>query len=576
MALDFNKLSQEARRDLYDGFHDHARFCRECLSVQNKIGKIVPMVQGPAQKRLSEIVKRCQEQHKPVRIVLLKARQIWGTVGTASEFFRGTGFKAGQHTAVIAQDEEAVGNIYQHYKRFQETYKPFGGWFKLPDARVLSDTIEYENGSWIKIRTSRSLTFGRSYTLRRVHFSEFAFYQNPRAVLLAVLNAVPDDPDTMVVIESTANGVGDEFHRICQEAMDPARKSEWQFMFFAWWEHPEYTSHVSDPYQFEQSLTADERDMMRLYNLTLGQLAWRRWAIVNKCGRDVAKFRQEYPACPEEAFQSSGRPRFSLAHIARMPIIRDAVKGNLEEQIYGGTHRIVFVPDDDGIVTIFRKPEQGRSYSIGADSAEGIDVNEGGGTPDPDFSVASVRDRDTGDQVAGLRARIEPAEFGRCLVLLARYYNQAVMVPEANGPGIATIDSVLNNGYPSGHIFHRNQEPDDDPPQRAEKIGWKTTIVTRPQLISWYDDAIKQFAIYIRDPILAQECRTFVIKPNGKAEHQKGCHDDYVIADALSVVGITHMPRPSPPKNEQPPPSVAKYGRPAEDSDRRGTIVRLR
>ena len=161
-------------------------------------------------------------------------------------------------------------------------------------------------------------------------------------------------------------------------------------------------------------------------------------------------------------------------------------------------------------------------------------------------------------------------------MLLARYYNQAVMVPEANGPGIATIDSVLNNGYPSGHIFHRNQEPDDDPPQRAEKIGWKTTIVTRPQLISWYDDAIKQFAIYIRDPILAQECRTFVIKPNGKAEHQKGCHDDYVIADALSVVGITHMPRPSPPKNEQPPPRVAKYGRPAEDSDRRGTIVRLR
>jgi len=54
-------------------------------------------------------------------------------------------------------------------------------------------------------------------------------------------------------------------------------------------------------------------------------------------------------------------------------------------------------------------------------------------------------------------------------------------------------------------------------------------------------------SIYIRDPTVAQEARTFVIKPNGKAEHQKGCHDDCVLADALTVVGIMQMPKPKAP-----------------------------
>jgi hypothetical protein len=118
-------------------------------------------------------------------------------------------------------------------------------------------------------------------------------------------------------------------------------------------------------------------------------------------------------------------------------------------------------------------------------------------------------------------------------------------------------------------------QPDQDPTERADRIGWKTTTVTRPQLLSWYDAAIRELSIYIRDPIVAQEARTFVIKPNGRAEHQKGCHDDCVFADALTVVGIAQMPKPRAPVDAPAPARVMRYGQRGE-SESRGRSVRLR
>ncbi len=560
--------------DLYFGFQDHSRFCRESLSVQDKLGQLVTMEEGPAQKKITAIVKRCQEKRKPVRIINPKARQVWASVGYASHFFHGTPFLAGQHTLVLANDEKTALNLFSHYQRFQDNYRPFGGAIKLPEVTKNNSTeIEWANESWIQCHTTRTLTIGRSFTLRRVHFSEAAYYADLKKTMAGVMAAVPDDPDTMVVIESTCNGVGNEFHRLCLQAAEG--KSEWELFFFAWWEHPEYTRPLRDPGAFQNTLTGEEREMMRQYNLTLEQLHWRRWAIANKLGGDATLFKQEYPSNFEEAFLSSGRPRFSHAHINRMPLVHDALLGGLEEQVYAGSKRIVFLPRENGELKIFRKPDPAKTYVIGTDTCEGIDANEGEGEADPDYGVSIVRERETGDQAATLRARIEPAEHGRYLALLGRYYNMACQVPEVNNTGIATLDALLAADYPPGLIYHRiARSPDDDPKERPDKIGWKTTKVTRPQLISWYDAAIRELSIYIRDPVVAQEGRTFVIKPNGRAEHQKGCHDDCVIADALSVVGIMQMPKPKAPVDIARP-QVTKYGQPVESPDSRGKRVRL-
>jgi hypothetical protein len=563
----------KAPEDLYRGFQDHEEFCRRSLSVLDKRGHTVPMILGPAQRKLNDIVTRCQERRKAVRIIVPKARQVWVSVGVAAHFFHGTPFLAGQHALVLAQLDQTALALFKHYQKFAETYRPFAELVRLPDEKKNNTgEIEWVNDSWIQCHTTRTLSVGRGMQLRRVHFSEAAYYADLKTSLAAIMAAVPDDPDTMVVVESTANGVSNEFHRMC---LASARgDSDWELMFFGWWEHPEYTRPLENPGRFQASLSDEEREMMRQFNLQLEQLHWRRWCIANNLNGDATMFKQEYPATFEEAFQASGRPRFSLKHVAKMPLIHDSPVGGLEEQMYGGTPRLLFLPRERGELKLIRKPDPARSYIIGADSAEGIDANEGDGDADPDFSVAVVRDRETGDQWATLRERIEPAEFGRLLALLGRYFFMASIVPESNNTGIATIDALLAAQYPPGLIYHRLKNPDDDPKEQAEKIGWKTTQVTRPQLISWYDAAIREMSIFIRDPIVAAEANTFVIKPSGKPQAQKGCHDDCVIADALTVVGIMQMPKPKP-RGEPMRPEVRKYGRLGE-SGSRGRIVRVR
>ncbi|HEY6169782.1 MAG TPA: hypothetical protein VI454_17215 [Verrucomicrobiae bacterium] len=570
----FGPLRIDDPNAVHRSFSDHERYCHESLRVQNKLGVMVPMQLGPAQKKLNAIVERCREKGKPVRIVAPKARQVWISVGVAAQFFQGTAALAGQHTLVLANDEATALNLFQHYQRFADHYRPFGGAFKLPAVlRNTKTEIEWTNGSWIKAHTTRTLSIGRSFTLRRVHFSEAAYYSDLKTTMTAVMAAVPADKDTMVVVESTPNGIGNEFHRLCLSAYEG--RSEWELLFIAWWENPEYSRPLADPGKFQATLSREEIEMMRQYGLQLEQLHWRRWAIANICNGDAELFKQEYPGNFHEGFLASGRPRFSLAAIQRMPLVHDAVQGGLEETVYAGSPRIHFMPRERGELTLFRKPDPAKTYVIGADSAEGIDTNEGEGEADPDYSVAIVRERESGDQAATLRGRIEPAEFGRYIALLGRWYNNACLIPEANNTGIATIDALLIAGYPPSLIYHRMREPDDDPKVRADKIGWKTTTVTRPQLISWYDNAIREMSIYIRDPQVASEAQTFVIKPNGKAEAQKGCHDDCVIADALTVIAMMQMPKPKAPADALPKPQLSRYGRSVE-SDSRGERLRLR
>jgi hypothetical protein len=529
---------------IYEGFHNDETFARESLTVLDKAGHLVPMELGPAQKKLHALIQRQRELGKPVRIIALKARQVWISTYVAGRFYRDTVHKPGQHTLVLAQDEVTAGNVYQYYSRFHEHYRPFHGLIGAPKRTTdRTDQLDFANDSWIKFHTAKTATIGRSFSLRRVHFSEFAFYGDlARTLMGAVTSAMPGDADTEAIVESTANGVGNEFHIMWQRAV--SGESEWIPYFFGWQEHPEYVLALDVPRDaFERSLTPAERDLRQSYNLTLEQLAWRRRKIHTDLNGDEDLFRQEYPSNPEEAFLTSGRPRFDHASISRMPVVREAIEGGLEMLDLAGTKKLVFTPRDKGDIAMYRRPQENREYIVAADVSEGIDVNNGKGKADPDWSVAHVFDRDTGEQVARYRARATPAEFGWQLYMLGIYYHWAGIIPEANGPGLAAIDSLLAKGYPPAFVYHRIQAPDQDPGMRSDLIGFKTTLVTRPQMISLLDEALRQMSILIHDPLTLSELRTFVIKPNGRAEHQFGCHDDLVIALALACVGIAEMPR---------------------------------
>ena len=110
---------------------------------------------------------------------------------------------------------------------------------------------------------------------------------------------------------------------------------------------------------------------------------------------------------------------------------------------------------------------------------------------------------------------------------------------------------------------------------RSDKIGWNTDQVSRQQLISGLDEAIRQNSIWVHDPTTIQELQWFVINPRGRPEAQAGCHDDCVMALALAVVVMARMPRPLR-LTDSPAPRIGFYGKAAPQSANRGTRVRLR
>lgn len=564
----------EAYVRAYEDFHDHRQFAESTLRVREKSGILIPYRFAPSQTKFNASIDRQVAAGKPVRQVWLKSRQVYGSTTVAARFFQDLAFRTGRHARVIAHETEAAGDIFDYYKTFCDSYEPFRG--LIAASKLVSDTqrwLKWANDSWARIMTAGNIRSGRSATVQHWHCSEMAFWPNATQIFRGIQGSVPSSPDTAVIVESTANGLGNEFHQLCLLAM--SGDSEWGFVFFGWHEHPEYVRRFeSDAQQLalECSLTQEERALAERYSLSLEQLHWRRNKIATDFKGDVDGFRQEFPADPEEAFISSGRPRFSLADLRAMPVVAAPEAGELVERQIGPQRFLAFEPRERGALTVYRRPDRGRAYAIGADTSEGIDAVSGRGSSDPDYSVACVLDVSTGEQVAKFRARVHPTEFGRTLAALGAYYNWAFLVVEVNNTGLATLAELQRNDYPGELLYRRPNIA----PGRVEKTatthawGWSTNVATRQQLVGLLDAAILERSITVRDAHTLSELMTFVISPTGKPEAQNGCHDDEVFALGLAIVGIQNYPAHLLRRAQ--PLAPAKYGQPRGERKFRGRL----
>lgn len=538
---------------------DHASFCRR-LTIRNKQGIEVPVVQTPAQAKLSAKIEHIRRRGKPVRLVALKARQVHMSVGCATHGFKLCAFLPGQKGYVFTNRQDTTEQIFTYYQQFVESYDPSDGGVARVGVAGTSkgNYIRFDGGGELTFGTAGSAGVGRGSSRRFLHLSEVAFWPKSNAAPLrtGLFQTVPDDPDTMILEESTANGKGGAFYDSFWRAYDPAGDSDWEWLFYAWWEHPEYVLPVADPARFQESISREENDLRRLHSLTLQQLHWRRWAIANKCEGSVKRFCQEFPASPEEAFLTSGRPYFDLRALSRMPVIRTPLVGHLKLETIGTREQFYLEEREDGKgeLRVWRRPDRGERYVIGADSAGGVDVGEQAGTEsDPDFAVAQVLNERTGEQVACLRERLSPGEFGYYLFDLARWYNGAFIVPEANNHGVATIQRLLDLDIPLQQIYLRPRPSDDRRPPQFNEYGFRTDIRTRPQLIAALAEAIREQAIYIRDPLTLDECQSFVFLSDGKVAAAPGAHDDTVLALALAVIGLRSLPNRSTQRDTRNP-----------------------
>ena len=496
------------------------KYIEEYVKIRDKESHIIPLRFNEPQLKYYNTIKELKRQKKPVRIIILKARQMGFSTATEGIFFKETVTKPNINTAIVAHKEDSTTNLFNMSKlMYNELPAPIKPEKKNSNAKELVFNNKEGTGlnSKIKCMTAGGEGVGRSDTIDNLHLSELAFWQgNKKETLTGLLQAVPNLPGTIIVIESTANGY-EYFKELWDNAV--AGKNDFIPIFIGWNELQEYKM----PYTgFE--LTKEEKELQSTYGLTLDQLTWRRWCIANNCGGDVEQFKQEYPINPEEAFISTGKCYFDkLNIIKRLQEVKD-IKPKQQGYFtydYNGLaiSNIKWVEDKEGPIKIFEKPKKYYPYVLPGDTA-----GEGS-----DFFTGHILDNTTGKQVAVLKQEYDEISYTRQIYCLGKYYNNALIGIEANYTTYP-IQELERLKYPKLYI----REKEDTYTGKVEKrFGFKTTLISRPRILGQLQTIIKESIELIVDVDTLKEGLTFIKNEKGRPEAQIGYHDDLIMALAI-------------------------------------------
>lgn len=489
------------------------------IRIRDKNNKIIPLILNEPQMKYYNAIKKMHKEGKPIRIIILKARQMGFSTETESIIFKNTVTNHNYNAGIVAHKETSTTNLFEMSKtmlaHLPEAIKPEQ---KKSNAKEL--VFNNDNGtglnSKIKCMTAGGKGIGRSDTFTALHLSELAFWEgNKKEIMTGLLQSVPNTPESMVIIESTANGY-EYFKEMWDRAV--AGESDFYPLFVGWNELKEY----SMPYTgFE--LTQKERELQQKYNLTLDQLTWRRWCIANNCSGDTEQFKQEYPICPEEAFISTGRCYFDKSKIinrineAPKPIITGTFACYYDGLRIRGQK---FTENQKGNIKIYKYPENRVPYVLGGDTA-----GEGS-----DYFTAHVINNITGEQVAVLKQQYDEIEYVKQIYCLGMFYNQALVGLESNF-STYPINKLAELNYPK--LYVRKKE-DTYTGKHDKSFGFKTTTITRPLILGNLQEIVKDETDKIKDVDTLREMLTFIINKNGRAEAEEGYHDDLVMALAIT------------------------------------------
>ena len=279
---------------------DLPAYAAKCLMIRTKSGEVRPLVFNRAQRHIHEQLKAQHAATGKVRALILKGRQQGCSTYVGGRFFHRATHEHGIRVFILTHEEAATQNLFEMVERFHENCpaeeKQSTG---AANARELTfDALD----SGYKIGTAGTKGVGRSSTIQLFHGSEVAFWPYAETHAAGILQAVPDMPGTEVILESTANGLGNFFHQTWQDA--EAGDNDFVPIFVPWFWQDEYRR--TPPPGFVPS--AEEREYRDLYGLDDAQICWRRQKIAEL--KDESLFKQEYPANAAEAFQESGHDSF--------------------------------------------------------------------------------------------------------------------------------------------------------------------------------------------------------------------------------------------------------------------------
>jgi hypothetical protein len=305
---------------------DHTEFVGKVLKIYNKPGDLVPFIHNRAQIEFFKVWDECLRRFGYVRIITVKARRHGISTAVAGRFYHNTikAELAGKkcNSLVLAQDDDSSTALFDITKAYQLN----AGDFALRLESMSEHKLKTANSTYLcqtagKLKKEKSKGKGRGMTAQQIHLSEVAHIDNAQALASSLLRTVGQEPDTAVVLESTANGEGDYFHK--QYLAAKAGKTDYLPFFAPWfWDD-------ANQCDVPEGLTLTDKELLyrEKYDLTMRQMAWKRkteveLGLTEEQGRLL--FKQEYPADDIEAFSYSATesyisPPHLLAALARPP-----------------------------------------------------------------------------------------------------------------------------------------------------------------------------------------------------------------------------------------------------------------
>ncbi|WP_145543922.1 terminase [Yersinia frederiksenii] len=509
--------------------------------IVNEDGQLVTFRMRPAQRELFK--------NMHYRNIILKARQLGFSTGIDIYLLDQALFNNNLSCGIIAQDLPAAGEIFS--TKISIPFDNLPPWlratFQISTRREGANGghIEFAHGSKIRVSTSF-----RSGTVQRLHISEHGkicakYPAKAKEVRTGTLNAIKDG--CIVFIESTAEGVGGDFHTMSTRAMDlgqlnlPLTAQDYKFHFFAWWQDPKYQAPVPDGglrlSKYHQEYFAAVEQTM---NITLldEQKQW----YIRKEIEQQEEMKQEFPSTPSEAFLTSGRRVFAAINVMKAegqckspllvydiePVTGKRTKvqalraGNSEELQRTLLNHLL----------VWELPDPNEDYAIGGDVAEGLENR--------DRSSFDVVKKSTGEQVAHWFGYLDAELYAQLLAHVGKWYNTAFIGPERNNHGHAVIQK-LREVYPHRFIYSE-QYLDRDHDDETPKLGWLTTAQSKPVIIEGLKTLLREHASGVRWIGTINELNTYVYDSRGRMNAQTGCFDDQVMSYAIAQEMRARMP----------------------------------
>jgi len=519
---------------------DRELYFRSCLRIRPKEGEsLVPFVMRDPQRRLIEAIEHERRRGRPPRIIILKSRQVGFSTLSQAEIFRTAHTKSNRMALVVAHKAESAVTLFDMSRRFYDNLpKAVQPKLKYNAKRILHFK---DNDSSIQVEVAGE---SRGFMAQLLHVSEFAFVPKQQELLTAILQTVPRTKESLVIIESTPNGVGDVFHEMWVKAK--RGKSSWVPFFVPWFEEPTYQLDDDQHKLRVEDLSERDAAMMRTYNLSLGQMAWYVKVREDDCNGDQDVMDQEYPTDDQSCFLASGRKVFDTEGLRHYIEVSETVsRENPAKDVEldwnpadkrGPTIREV----KGGRWNIYEKPIPRHMYIAAADISSG--------DPGADPTPIVIGNQHTLGLAAEFYSRTPPDLLWRQAQTAGYWYNTAKMAPEANNHGILFIHEMMRDQYPN--VYYRRVNEDSVAGKVSDKPGVWTSGSTREALYNLGRRFVRERSGIVHSLRMVKEWASLHYDEQDRVDHPKGEHDDLAMAWNLFLYvhagGYDHTLEPLP------------------------------